>query len=87
MGIACEGYHLSNTSKQHLIEHLAVGIEQRFVTFPKIDVLIHELQVFEYEITRAGNLRYNAPSGFHDDCVISLALAYWKSKQTEAILF
>jgi len=87
MGVAVEGYHLSNTSKQHLIEHLAVGIEQRLLTFPQIDVLIHELQVYEYEITRAGNLRYNAPSGFHDDCVISLGLAYWKAKQTEAILF
>ena len=87
MGVAVEGYHLSNTSKQHLIEHLAVGIEQRLLTFPQIDVLVHELQVYEYEITRAGNLRYNAPSGFHDDCVISLGLAYWKAKQTDAIIF
>lgn len=86
-GVSAEGYHLSNQSKQQLIEHLSVGIEQRIVTFPQIDPLIHELQIYEYEITRAGNLRYNAPSGFHDDCVIALGLAYWKSKQTEAIIF
>ena len=86
-GVSAEGYHLSNQSKQQLIEHLSVGIEQRIVTFPHIDPLIHELQIYEYEITRAGNLRYNAPNGFHDDCVIALGLAYWKSKQTEAIIF
>lgn len=86
-GVMVEGYNLSSQSKQQLIEHLAVGIEQRLLTFPQIDVLINELQIYEYEITRAGNVRYNAPSGFHDDTVIALGLAYWKSKQTPAILF
>jgi hypothetical protein len=86
-GVSVEGYNLSNQSKQQLIEHLAVGIEQRLLTFPQIDVLINELQIYEYEMTRAGNVRYNAPSGFHDDTVIALALAYWKSKATPAILF
>lgn len=86
-GVSVEGYNLSNQSKQQLIEHLSVGIEQQLITFPQIDVLIHELQIYEYELTRAGNVRYNAPSGFHDDCVIALGLAYWKSKQTPAILF
>ena len=86
-GVSVEGYHLSSQSKQQLIEHLAVGIEQRLLTFPQIDVLINELQIYEYEMTRAGNVRYNAPSGFHDDTVIALGLAYWKSKQTPAIMF
>jgi hypothetical protein len=86
-GVAVEGYQFTNTSKQQLIEHLSVGIEQRLVTFPRIDVLINELMIYQYEITRAGNMRYNAPDGYHDDCVISLALAYWKCKQTDAILF
>lgn len=86
-GISAEGYNLSSQSKQQLIENLAVGIEQRLLTFPQIYPLIHELQIYEYEITRAGNVRYNAPSGFHDDCVIALGLAYWKSKQTDAIIF
>jgi hypothetical protein len=86
-GVSVEGYNLSSQSKQQLIEHLAVGIEQRLLTFPQIDVLINELQIYEYEMTRAGNVRYNAPSGFHDDTVIALGLAYWKSKQTPAIMF
>jgi len=32
-------------------------------------------------MTRAGNIRYSAPAGFHDDTVISLGLAYWASKR------
>lgn len=86
-GIMVEGYHLSNQSKQQLIEHLAVGIEQSLLSYPPIDVLINELMIYQYEMTRAGNIRYNAPNGFHDDCVIALGLAYWQSKATDAILF
>jgi hypothetical protein len=33
------------------------------------------MEVFEYDVTRAGNVRYNAPEGFHDDAIDSLALA------------
>lgn len=80
MGIQAEGYSLSNTAKQQLIEHLAMKIERREITFPDLPVLINELQTYQYEITRAGNVRYSAPEGFHDDCVIALALAVWMLK-------
>ena len=39
-------------------------------------VLIAELQAFEMERLPSGMLRYSAPSGYHDDCVMSLALAW-----------
>jgi hypothetical protein len=41
------------------------------------DVLTAELQRYEYQISSTGNISYNAPSGYHDDCVIALALANW----------
>ena len=74
-GIQVEGYSFTNTTKQQLIEALAVAIENEEISYPKIDTLIHELQLYEYEITRAGNVRYNAPQGYHDDTVIALGLA------------
>lgn len=77
-GIEVEGYQLHNRSKQQLIENLAVGIEKQELTFPHIPVLIHELEIFQYEMTRSGNVRYEAPSGMHDDAVISLGLAWWE---------
>lgn len=76
-GIDVQGYQLTSRSKQQLIENLAVAIERQELTFPHIPVLIHELEIFQYELTRSGNIRYEAPQGFHDDAVISLALAWW----------
>jgi hypothetical protein len=35
------------------------------------------LQAYQYEITPSRFVRMNAPVGWHDDCVISLALAAW----------
>lgn len=72
-----DGFKFTNTSKEQLIENLIIAIEQKKVTFPKIEVLIDELKDFEIEITEAGNRRYGAPGSKHDDCVIALALALW----------
>ena len=36
---------------------------------------MEELKRFQYEILPSGAVRLGAPSGAHDDCVISLALA------------
>lgn len=83
-GLAVEGYQFTNTSKQQLVQNLAVMIERQEITFPEIPVLIHELQMFQYEITRAGNIRYSAPDGYNDDCVMALALAAWQAKNVSA---
>lgn len=37
---------------------------------------MNELESFEYEYTRTG-VRYTAPEGMHDDCVMALALAVY----------
>lgn len=61
--------------KAHLIEKLAFALEKREITFPEIPELIAELQSYSIEKTPAGNVRYSAPSGLHDDIVMSMALA------------
>jgi hypothetical protein len=43
-------------------------------------VLIGELQAYEMERLPGGSFRYSAPDGMHDDCVMSLALA-WQGAQ------
>ena len=81
-----EGYTFTSTSKQQLIEHLAVAIQEGSVSFPKeLPVLRHELELYQYEVTRAGNIRYSAPEGYHDDAVISLALATWGCRKMRVI--
>jgi hypothetical protein len=64
----------TSKSKQQLMEGLAAGIQQRKITFPE-GPITDELGNFEYEFTNRG-VKYSAPSGLHDDCVCSLALAW-----------
>jgi phage FluMu gp28-like protein len=77
-GVAVEPYKIgSHIAKQQLIEKLRVSIEQGRISFPKIPAMLYELEIYEYNVTDAGVIRYSAPDGQHDDCVISLALATW----------
>lgn len=70
---AVEGFHFSQTSKQKIMEGLAVAIQRQTVAFDE-PVLRSELESFGYEYTRTG-VRYSAPVGLHDDSVCALALA------------
>jgi hypothetical protein len=70
---AFEGYGFTSPSKQKLMEGLAVAIQQRKIRYPD-GVIVNELESFEYE-QRETSVRYSAPAGMHDDCVMALALA------------
>lgn len=75
-GVPVEGYTIGGSkAKQNLIEKLRTNIEQRRITYPEIPVQLKELENYEYDVNGQGVIRYSAPSGQHDDCVISLALA------------
>ena len=69
-----EGLKFSAFEKQKLMEGLRNAIQTGKIGFPDGPIAL-ELEAFEYEYTRSG-VRYSAPSGQHDDCVIALALAY-----------
>lgn len=78
VGMNVNGVKFTNQVKADLVKNLMLGIEQRKLLIPDIPELIQELKIFGYEITKAGNVRYSAPEGFHDDCVMSLALAWYE---------
>jgi hypothetical protein len=80
-----EPFKFTTVSKTELIQRLIVAIEQQKIGWPEEwKVLTNELQRYEYEISARGHLSYNAPAGFHDDCVIALALANHRRWQTES---
>jgi hypothetical protein len=83
-GGAYQGFKFSSSSKQQLMEGLAVAIQQRAVHFPE-GPISQELETFEYEYTRVG-VRYTAPEGLHDDCVVALALAVAKRGHTSELV-
>jgi len=73
-GLHIEGFKFTSQSKQQLMIGLQSAIHQKIIGYPT-GVIVDELKVFEFLITTTG-VKYTAPSGFHDDAVMSLALAY-----------
>ena len=48
------------------------------------DILTAEMRRYEYAIGPSGSITYSAPSGYHDDCVMALALANHRRWETES---
>ena len=80
--VRVDGYKFTNASKKDIIENLSMMIENQQISIPLIPQLINELKLYGYKTTRSGNVQYGAPEGYHDDCVVALALAAWQLKQT-----
>jgi hypothetical protein len=81
-GFKVSGYKIGgNIAKRQLIEKLSILIDQKKISFPEIDVLIDELDNFAYELLPSGAIRYQAPEGQYDDCVLSLCLACWELRE------
>jgi len=76
-GVWVERVKITPELKRELVLRLQGVIERQEITYPEIPALLHELDVFTYEVTPKGHVRYTAPSGYHDDCVDSLALAVY----------
>jgi len=77
MGAAARGFRFTASSKAALVENLILNIEEEKITIPPIPELIDELFMFGATTTPTGGVHYGAPVGYHDDCVIALALAAW----------
>lgn len=82
-----EGFKFSQTSKQQLMEGLASGFQTRRIQIPDGWLRV-ECETFEYTFTRTG-VRYEAPSGLHDDgvCALALALRCQDQNRTDAFNF
>jgi hypothetical protein len=80
-----EGFKFTSSSKTALVQRLIVAVEQRRVAWPAAwEVLTAEMRRYEYAISPSGGITYDAPSGYHDDCVMALALANHRRWETES---
>jgi hypothetical protein len=77
-GLNIEGYKFTLDSKKKLIEFLMLSFEKKIINILDDPVQTNELEIFEYQIGQSGLVHYSAPEGYHDDCVIAMALANWK---------
>lgn len=74
LGLSVERFEFTADSKRALMAGLQLAMEREQVRYPNIPELIRELRVCRQEKTVAGNIVWGAPSGYHDDGVMSLAM-------------
>ena len=78
-GISIVPFSFSNEAKARLIGRMAAETERGNVRYLADDtILLKEMELFEAKLSGM-NVTYSAPPGFHDDAVISAALAIYKS--------
>lgn len=74
-----EAFITTNDSKQNMIEDLILQLNETKLSLPTQELnsdLYKELSTFTYEYSpKTRRVRYGSPAGFHDDMVMSLALA------------
>ena len=75
-GLPVVAFITTNATKQVVIDGLTMAFEQDEIKILPDETLINELMAYEMESMDSGKVRFNAPAGMHDDCVMSLALAW-----------
>lgn len=80
-----EPFVTTSKNKQTIIEDLIVAFEEKTIGIIGHDFQSHELEVFTYEYNlKTRNIKYSAPTGLHDDYVMSRAMALNALKEMKA---
>lgn len=69
-------FNTDNSSKRRIIEQLIKAFQTEEILIPNDEEMIIQLQHYALDKTQGGKITYNAQSGYHDDYVMSLAMAY-----------
>ena len=75
---ALKEFNTNNSNKAQGIRTLIYDIQEGVLELPHKDHFPHlynELNAYSYKINATGTISFNAPSGYFDDCVMSLMLA------------
>ena len=83
-GLPVVRFDTTAQSKPVVIQALELAFEQEAIHIIPDETLIGELESYEQERTTTG-IRYGAPSGMHDDCVMSLAIALYGAGRSGSI--
>lgn len=83
----------TNSSKQNIVEDLIYGLNEGNILLPSKDLfspLYNEMSAFTFNYSpKTRQIKYEAPQGLHDDCVLSLAIGYncLKQKKTSGTYY
>ncbi len=75
-GLPVSPFVTTNASKVAAIDALALAFERGDIRIVHDEALISELLSYQLSRTATGMVRYEAPGGMHDDCVMAAALGY-----------
>jgi len=75
-GLSIIPFTTTSATKQSIIQNLQSAFEHGEIRIINDPVLVGELLSFESKRSPSGGFSYSAPSGMHDDCVMSLAIAW-----------
>jgi hypothetical protein len=75
-GLPIKPFTTTNATKAEAIDALALAFERGNVSVLNNPILIAECEAYESTRLPSGLIRYSAPAGLHDDCVMALALAW-----------
>jgi len=75
-------FYTDSISKQEIIEGLQVSIQNEQFSILDLDWLKQEFELYTFEYSAKSRvIKYSAPSGFHDDGVMSCAIAHEAMKK------
>jgi phage terminase large subunit-like protein len=75
-GLNIVPFTTTSATKQGIIQNLQSAFENGLIRVLDDPVLVGELLSFEAKRNASGSFSYSAPDGMHDDCVMSLAIAW-----------
>jgi hypothetical protein len=75
-GLPMSPFATTAASKGAIVLDLALAFEQGTIKIPDHEELVRELMSYDQERLPSGSIRYGAPAGEHDDCVMALAIAW-----------
>ena len=84
-GLNIVPFTTTSATKQAIIQGLQSAFENGQIQVLNDPVLIGELLSFESKRNASGSFSYSAPSGMHDDTVMSLAFA-WNAVSDRGII-
>lgn len=80
-GVTLTNWVTSNKSKQDLVTHFQIGLENEMLTVLNNPIMLNELKKYQAEINpRTKTITYNGYKS-NDDCVMASMLAYWAYKK------
>jgi len=86
-GLNIVPFTTTSATKQAIIQSLQSAFENGLIRVLDEPVLIGELLSFESKRNASGSFSYSAPDGMHDDCVMSLAIAWHGVSDSGVILW